>query len=479
MRIDNINITGITSDSRQVKQGNVFVAIVGMKKDGNDYIDEAIEKGASIIFTEKNIEQKRVPVKKVSNARKKLAELLNEFYNYPSEKLFLIGVTGTNGKTTTTYLIDTILKESGYNSGVIGTMGIRTNYKHIKSSLTTPKPEVLFKVLNDFVEEGIEIVTMEVSSHGLKFYRTYGLNFDIAVHTNIEKDHMDLHKTMDDYIKTKKMLFNSLGRNKLAIINTDDKKATKLIEGNNRVIVLTYGMNSKATITSSSLVMENHTRFNVCMQRGLTTRQGFEIEPFEFSITVNILGRHNIYNILASIAVALYLGIDTKSIQNGLIKFIGVRRRLEKIYNEDFTVIDDFCHNPSSYEAVFETVQSLDYNNLIIINSIRGNRGIEINQDNARTISTWMSLLGNVSLILSLSQDVVDEKDKVDKNEILAYTNILEYKEIPYDICDTLSDSINNALNIVKKRDLILLLGAQGMDRGRKIFTGLIKMCIK
>lgn len=475
MEIDNLKITGITCDSRKVKKGYAFVAIKGTKEDGNQYLDEAISNGAIIVYTEMDINNKYIPVKKVDNARAKLSELLNTFYGYPSEKLSLIGVTGTNGKTTTTHLIKKIFDVAGYKTGLIGTLGIKVSDEHISSSLTTPEPEILFEKLNDFVNNGVKVVLMEVSSHGLKFYRTHGLKFEVAVHTNIEKDHMNLHKNFNDYVKTKKMLFDSLGRNKLAIINIDDDNGVKLIEGNNKVIALTYGLNSKASITASSMIIDNRIKFNYCLQRGLTTIQGLEIEPLEFPVDINLIGKHNVYNILAAVAVALYFGIEIEIIQRSLKFFEGIHRRLEKIYKNDFTVIDDYSHNPTSYQAVLETVQSLKYNKLVIVNSIRGNRGIQVNKDNANTIASLIPLLGEVKIILTLSKDVVGVKDKVSEEELLAYKKIFDKRNIQYVIYETLRDSIKKSIEMARKDDIILLFGAQGMDKGREILNELLK----
>jgi UDP-N-acetylmuramoyl-L-alanyl-D-glutamate--2,6-diaminopimelate ligase len=474
MIIEGIKVKGITCNSKRVKKGYVFVAIEGQYKDGNEYIDEAIDKGAVLVFTEKDISKKEVPIIKVPNARKKLAELLNAFYDYPSEKLKLVGVTGTNGKTTTTYLIEKILNNAGYKTGLIGTLGVRIGDEYIPPTLTTPEPEILFDLLHRMVKAKVDVVVMEVSSHGLKFNRTHCLEFDIAVHTNIEKDHMNLHHTIEDYVNTKKKLFDSLNRNKIAIINVDDKHGIKLIEGNNRVLVLTYGLSNKATITASSLDISNDLNFNVCLQRGLTTIDGKEIEPIEFKINVNLMGRHNVYNALAATAVALTFGVDISIIRETLSKVKGVRRRLEKIYESNFLVIDDFSHNPASYEAVFETIQSLEYNNLILVNAIRGNRGVQVNKENAEVIASWTPVLGINKLILSLSNDTVNDKDKVSKDELTIYKDIFYKNSIKFEVFDTLKQSIRKALETVEKNDIILLLGAQGMDKGRETLYNLI-----
>jgi len=471
MNIGGFNIKGITSDSRKVKEGYIFVAIKGEERNGNDFIDMAIENGAVIIYTEEDFEKKNVPIIKVENARQTLANMLNMFYGYPSDKLFLIGVTGTNGKTTTAHLTEEIFRNAGYKTCLIGTLGIKVNGEHLTSSLTTPEPEMLFSTLNQMVEQNVQIVIMEVSSHGLKFQRIYGLDFDIAIHTNIEIDHINIHTDNVDYLRTKKMLFDSLKRNKVSILNIDDNNAMKLVEDNDKTLVITYGLNSKASITASSLEMSKDLKFTTCIQRGMTTADGKEIEPLEFPVKLNFMGKHNVYNALAAIGASLYFGINIDIITNSLGKFKGITRRLSKIYDKDFLVIDDFCHNPSGYEAVFETIQSLDYKKIILVNAIRGNRGKEINELNAQTICLWMDILGNVKLILSKSSDVVELKDKVKDSEEDIYKKVFDSHHKSYIIHEKLETAIDEALSIVSSGDIILLLGAQGMDKGEEIFS--------
>ncbi|RKD32443.1 Mur ligase family protein [Thermohalobacter berrensis] len=475
MEVDGVQITGITADSRKVKEGYAFVAIEGIKDDGNEYIDEAIKNGAKIIYTEKDIELKKVPVKKVPNSRIKLAELLNLFYDFPSEDMFLIGVTGTNGKTTTTHLIDWIFRKAGYKTGLIGTAGIKIKEEVVKSFMTTPEPETLFSTLANMKKEKVEVAILEVSSHALKLYRTYGLEFDVAIHTNIKMDHINFHKTLEDYIKTKKMLFDSLKRGRVAILNIDDKNAIKLVKDNDRVLTVTYGFDKKATLTASSLNMENGIKFNLCLQRGIINLNGIEIEPFEMSIFTKLIGKHNVYNILASAAVSLYFGISPDILKDSIKKFRGVSRRLERIHDKDFLIIDDYSHNPASYEAVFEAIQNLKYNKIIIVNAIRGNRGIQINKENAEVVASWLPILGRYELILSLSEDIVSEKDRVDELEKNEFKQILDRNNVKYKLYGKLEESIKKALSLTDNGDIVLLLGAQGMDKGREIIKNNLK----
>lgn len=475
MYIMNNKIKGVTCNSKKVKDGFIFVAIEGEKVDGNDYIDEAINNGAVIIYTSKDIAEKKVPVLKVPYPRKELAKLLNQFYGYPTENLKIIGVTGTNGKTTTTHMIEKIFKKAGYKTALIGTLGIKTDDNYIPSKLTTPDSEYLYEQFCKFKENGIEVAIMEVSSHGLKFYRTYGVDFDVAIHTNIDMDHLDFHKSFEDYLKSKKRLFDSLRRNRLAIINIDDENATKLLEGNRNALTISYGLNTKATITASSINIQEGLNFSVCIQRSIATVSGREYDSQEFNISTRLSGLYNVYNSLAAISCSLYYGIEIDIIQEAFKEVEGVSRRFEKIYNKNFTVIDDFCHNPASYQAVLDTVRSINYDNLIIVNALRGSRGIKINSYNAEVLSAWYNTLDYPKIILSLGEDVVSQKDKVKKEELEEYSSVFERNNIEYEVYNNLTDSIKRAINEVSSGDIILLLGPQGMNNGKEIFYDLIK----
>ncbi len=476
MKTDGINITGITCDSSKVKKGFAFVAIKGIKKDGNQYINDAIKRGASIIYTENDIKIDNIPVIRVGNSRKKLAELLNEYYDYPSKKLILVGITGTNGKTTSSYILEHILKNAGLKTGVMGTLGIKLGERHIQTNLTTPEPEVLFHQLNEMVKEKVEVVIMEVSSHGLKQERVYGLDFDIAIHTNIGYDHMNFHKTKSDYIKSKKILFDLLKKNGISIINLDDKDGLKLMEGNTSTLVVTYGLNPKSSITASSLKLQDSISFNLCIQRGMTALNSVEIEPMEIPISMRLIGRHNIYNSLAAISGALSIGIQPHTIAKALTDFNGINRRLSIIFNKDYLIIDDFCHNPQGYEVIFETIQSLNFNKLIIVNAIRGSRGAQINRNNAKVLGSWCSTMKNMILFLTLSKDAIGAEDSVKSSELLAYKSILDKMGIKYIINDNLKDSLQEALKIAEKNDLLLMLGAQGMDKGKEIVKDILNI---
>lgn len=475
MIIDGVQINGVTSDSRKVREGFVFVAIKGDHSDGNNFIGEAIGAGAAVVYTEKDLSHEGAIVKRVDNARKKLSELCNEFYGYPAEKLKVIGVTGTNGKTTTTHLIYHILRQNGIPTGLIGTLNIKVNDKSYETSLTTPIAEEIYYYLHQMVKAGVKVVVMEVSSHGLKSERVHQIDFNVAVHTNIERDHLNYHKTFEDYVASKKKLFDQLTPGSMAIINIDDINSLKLLENNQQAVVLTYGLNKKSTVTASSIDSDMAIFFNYCLQRGITTLSGVEVDPFEYPIELRLIGGHNVYNALAAISCCLLMDLTIENIARAIREFTSLPRRMEIIYQGDYMVIDDFCHNPASYEAVLASVQGMQYKNLHIVNCIRGNRGIEINLDNAIVLKQWVTLLNVKTLVITASRDYTGIKDEVEPKERDHFLRVLDEENIPYYYEERLEAAIEMVKKQLRKNDLVLLLGSQGMDQAREIWLKDIK----
>lgn len=244
-------------------------------------------------------------------------------YNLVNENMLLIGVTGIKSKMTIG-LIEHILKYAGLKTGVISSDCIKFCSELIHTAFNSLKFEMLQYVLNKMIKKGIQIVIMEVSSHTLDFNKMYDLKFDIAVHINVENEYSGCYRNSEDFLEIKKKLFNGLDKDKIAIINIDDSNALKLIEGNNKALIVTYGLNNKASLTASSISIKDDINLVVCLQRSLTTIKGTEIDTLEFPITLKLLEEHDIYSVLASIAVALCLNINVEIIKNSLVLFNGI-----------------------------------------------------------------------------------------------------------------------------------------------------------
>ncbi|MGM0471717.1 MAG: Mur ligase family protein [Bacillota bacterium] len=468
-------ISGVACDSRQVKPGDAFVAIKGFADDGNRYIDQAINRGAKVIYTEEEITKEEVEVVQVDNARQTLAQLANQLYDYPSHKLNLVGVTGTNGKTTTSHLIETLFSTVGAETGLIGTVKTKIgNYVH-DPTLTTPQPIEIYDYLAQMVGLEVDLAVMEVSSHGIKLDRIAGLDFDLVIHTNITADHFDLHQDFADYLATKHSFFTQCGADKYALINLDDQYAAELMS-NLQAEVVTYGFSQAADIRISDFELNRcGSKFKVQLAQQLERIDGRLIEPQEFTIELNLLGKHNIYNGLATVAAGLLYGLESEEIQQGLQACQPFFRRLEVIYDQQFTIIDDCAHNPGNYQAVFATIKNLEYENLYIINAIRGNRGVRINQENARVIGEAISELSQAELLVTSCQKLAGESDTVLDRERDRFIATLNQKNIKFIYDDYLEVCLKQVLNKVGENDLILLLGAHAMDQAGQLILDLIE----
>ncbi|QXM05562.1 Mur ligase family protein [Crassaminicella indica] len=395
-------------------------------------------------------------------------------YNKVFSKLKKIGIAGTNGKTTTAKILCQILKEQGIHIGFISKDEISINEERIENEFKDLNEEKLSFFLDEIVKNDVEIVIVEVDDRCLEKNIFQGIDFDIIIYTSIEIEYMNSIQSIEFYMKLQKSLLKYLSDNGIIIINADDQNSFKLLENIKDRLIITYGLSSKATITASSIDIAP-IQFNCCIQRGMTSLNNMDIEPMEFPINMDFIGIHNVYNALASIAIVLIYGILPENIMKAVKKFKSIKRRMYKINNDQYQIIDDRCQNPASFEAVFEAVQSIDYEKLYIVNSIIGSKGIELNKRNAKIIANWMRGLKSAKLITTCSIDVVDGKDKVLEDERIGFYEVMKENGIFCDHKDRLEDALAIALSHASKNDLILLLGGSGMDEGENLIMKLLK----
>ena len=358
-----INVTGevqrqdvanIVYDSRKVEKNSIFVAIKGFNTDGHKFILQALSKGAiAIVLEDTNavpddifIHEKAAKIL-VHNSRAALAEISNYFYKEPSRKLKLIGITGTNGKTTTTYYIKNILERSGAKVGLIGTISNCIGDKEIKSSLTTPEANDLNSFFYDMVSQGCEYAIMEVSSHSLVLNRVKDLTFSEAVFTNITSDHLDFHKDFDSYLKAKKILFDSLGDSAFGVINLDDSNSTRLTE-DSKARYHSYGVASNADFIISKINYDlNGTNFQLTHKNE------------SYTVSTSLVGEFNAYNASAAIAATVLLGIDFNTAVEGIKTTKQVPGRMEVIGEGNKKVIVDYSHTSDSLEKALQAVHKI------------------------------------------------------------------------------------------------------------------------
>jgi UDP-N-acetylmuramoyl-L-alanyl-D-glutamate--2,6-diaminopimelate ligase len=336
--------TSITSDSREVKAGTLFVAISGLSSDGHDFIDQAVKKGATAVVCERNIPS-AVPHFVVKDSRATLAELATSFYHDPSRSLKMIAVTGTSGKTTTTYIIEAILQEAGFKVGVIGTVNFRFGKKIYPSTHTTPGPVELQRLLAEMKSEGVTHVVMEVSSHALKQHRVDGISFDTMGFTNLTPEHLDFHPDIEDYFQSKAMLFREFfdrakasGKNPVRVINGDDRYGQKLLGELPQSVVYGLGLAElKDSLDGISGKFKN------------------------LKIKTGLIGQFNISNLLCAIEIAQALGVSGPAIETAAARLIvGAPGRLEKISNaKGVHAFVDYAHKSDALEKVLKTLQAM------------------------------------------------------------------------------------------------------------------------
>ncbi len=362
---EEVEVNHLIYDSRKVEEGDVFVCLTGAVSDGHDYIEDVIKKGAKAIIVEKEVEvQHEITVIRVENARYALACMSAEYFGRPYEKLITIGITGTKGKTTTSYMIQKILERAGKKVGVIGTIGVVIGEEHYKTANTTPESYDVQYYFKKMVEAGCEYVVMEVSSQGLKYNRVAGFTFDYGIFTNLTPDHIGPaeHDSLEDYIYSKSLLF---GRCKKGILNGDDPHTKEMLV-NHSCEVETFGFGEEDTYRASNMQLLSASGF-----LGVS----FVISgKMEAEVKVNIPGRFSVYNALSAIALCHNLGVSDEAILDGLRK-IRVKGRVEIVpYSDDFTVLIDYAHNAVSTESLLTTLREYQPKRLITLFGAGGNR---------------------------------------------------------------------------------------------------------
>lgn len=361
-----VAITGIAYDSRAVEPGMLFVAFRGGTFDGHNYIADAIGKGAAAVVAERDMGV-AVPFVIVPDGRAALPALAAKFYDCPTRKMMMAGVTGTNGKTTITHLVQSIFRAAGMKAGLIGTLGARIEDDLIETEHTTPESVDLQRVLARMVDEGVQAVAMEVSSHGLAQGRTAFCEFDCGIFTNLTQDHLDFHGTLEDYLATKLRLFSEYpthsSKKFTAAVNRDDPSAQSVIEATNGTVI-TYGVNSPADVVGSEIDVSSLGVSLVITYKGEQRRA-----------SVPIGGYFNAYNSLAAAAACLALGIDLDTVVQGLESTPKVPGRFESVdCGQDFGVIIDYGHTPDGLENVLRTAKGLTQHRLIAVFGCGGNR---------------------------------------------------------------------------------------------------------
>ncbi len=436
---DDIDITGIAYDSRKVSKGNVFVCIKGYETDGHRFAASAVENGAAVIVAEDKIDVP-VPVIYVKSARITIAELACRFYGYPSKKLSLVGITGTNGKTTTTYLIKSILEAAGKRVGIIGTNQniIGDKMLFTKSTTpTTPNALELQQLFTEMVYNGAEYVVMEVSSHALALERVHGCEFDVGVFTNLTQDHLDFHKTMENYYQAKAKLF---GISKKGVINYDDESGRRMYKSCGCNDILRVGIHEDSDLRAENIKITS---------RGSDFTLIYKSK--HYPVHIQIPGEFSVYNAICAAGAALQLGIDIDTVIDGLAKAVGVVGRVEVVPTDtDYTVIIDYAHTPDGLENIIKCVKGFAEGRTITLFGCGGDR------DN-----TKRPIMGEISGKLSDFSIITSDNPRTEDPEKIVHEieEGMKRTDGKYVVITDRREAIAYALDNACAGDVIILAG--------------------
>lgn len=419
---DKIEISTLINDSRKVEEGSAFVCISGAVVDGHTFVEQVVEKGAAAVIVEKDVEAPAdVTVIKVEDTRYALALMSAAYFGYPADKLKVIGITGTKGKTTTTYMIRSILEEVGHKVGLIGTIEAIIGDKVIPAANTTPESYTIHKYFAEMVEAGCDSVVMEVSSQGLMMHRTAGIPFEIGIFTNLGKDHIgpNEHKDFDDYKRCKGLLFKQC---KLGIANVDDKYFKDVFEGAT-CNVETFGFAEEADFRAVNTHLVSKpgylgVAYDVC------GKQNFDVE-------IDIPGTFSVYNSLTAIAVCSHFGVPVDVVKAAL-KVAKVKGRIEMVkVSDDFTLMIDYAHNAMSLESLLTTLKEYNPQRLVCLFGCGGNRS----KDRRFEMGEVSGKLADLTIITSDNprfeepQAIIDDiKTGIEKTDG-KYVEIIDRKE--------------------------------------------------
>src|SRR5689334_9648193 len=437
-------VESIAYDSRRVQNKTLFVAIRGEKSDGHQFVDQAIEQGASVIVAEREIVSPRATCLVVDDSRLALADLAAAFYGRPARKLKMAAVTGTNGKTTTTFLIKHICEKAGVRCGLLGTVQYEIGDRILPAIRTTPEALDIQELLAQIVNAGGRAAAMEVSSHALAQDRTRGIEWDVAVFTNLTQDHLDFHGTMENYFEAKAKLFTELASQKqktkaIAIVNIDDRYGQQLLNKlNKRVAVATYGMGLRAD-------------FRACNYRAEFTGTSYQLDARgkSYLVRLPLIGRFNVTNSIAALAAAEALGINLRSAVLSLAKAPQVPGRLELVpAKRQFQVFVDYAHTPDALANVLKTLRELQPNQLIAVFGCGGNR----DRQKRPLMAEMADRLADYSIITS------DNPRKEDPSAIIAETE-KGFRSNHYEKIVDRTEAINRAVALARARDIVLVAG--------------------
>ncbi len=428
-------ITSIEYDSRKAKDGCIFCCIVGQLFDGHTFAEGAVQAGAAALLVERELPID-VPQIVVANARKAMAEMAAAFFGYPQREMQVIGVTGTNGKTTTTYMVKAIAEQAGKKVGIIGTIRNMVGNESIHTDRTTPESVDLFRLLRVMADAHVDLVVMEVSSHALEQYRVHGIKFDVGLFTNLTQDHLDYHKSFDNYLAAKRILFFN---SRKAVVNVDDPYAGRMTEGLT-IPILTFGVRDRADITATDIDITT-----AGVQFDLHTPEG------DVLMKLSIPGLFSVFNAMGAVGLMQSIGIKLSNIKDGLEMLTSVSGRLEPVKTGyDFSVFVDYAHTPDALENVLKTAREFAKGRVICVFGCGGDR------DRAKRpiMGEIAGRFSEYAIITSDNSRTEDPMAIIDSIE-----EGMKRSGTRYTIIENRKDAIRYALQFAKPNDVIMVAG--------------------
>ncbi len=429
-----INIVDITIKSKEVQKGSMFICINGENTDSHIFSLEVEKDGAIAIVVERELKDLKITQIIVEDSRKELGIIASNFYKNPEKKLKIIGITGTNGKTTTSFMIRHIFEYNNIKCGVIGTLGIFYNDKFIETNLTTPDPIELFKYFSLMANDGIKIVCMEVSAHSLFLRKVDGIIFDIGIFTNLTQDHLDFFSCMEEYKSAKLKLFKKC---KGIVANIDDEMGYVLSKKYKNVI--TYGIENPSDNFAIDIVEKNFL-------------SSYILNVFDnvYEIKSKLLGKFNIYNTLSAVSACLMLGVKTERIKESIESFSGVKGRLEMIYDKDFKVFIDYAHTPDGLKKSILTLKKYTSGKLICVFGCGGNRD-----------TSKRKIMGEISGEYSDFTIITTDNPRYEEpfEIILQIEEGIKNKTKNYVLIEDRIEGIKYAIKKSEKGDIVLIAG--------------------
>ncbi|MBP1743715.1 MAG: UDP-N-acetylmuramoyl-L-alanyl-D-glutamate--2,6-diaminopimelate ligase [Firmicutes bacterium] len=444
-------ISKLEYDSRKIGEGDAFVCVKGYQTDGHGYAGSAAEKGAKVIICQDEVAaEPGITYVRVEDTRKALAVAASNFYGNPKDRLKLIGVTGTNGKTTSTFIIKSILEAAGFKTAIIGTIANYIGERKLEASRTTPESLELHKLFRDMADEGVKYCVMEVSSHSLYLDRVYGLEFSQGIFTNLTQDHLDFHETFENYYKAKLMLFqNSLN----SVINLDSEYGSRLL-GDIQGRVTTYSAEKEADVAGSSLRLHS---------RGVEFSLAYKGESRK--ININIPGKYNVENALGSAAACLSEGITLDTVKQGLEKMLCVPGRCEIVnqgFSLGFDIIVDYAHTPDGLENILETAREFTEGRLIAVFGCGGDRD-----------RTKRPIMGRIGTDLSDIAIITSDNPRTEDPEAIIKDVVAGISKDNYIIVENRREAIKKSIELARSGDVIVIAG-KGHEDYQILKTGKI-----